>query len=384
MSDKNIFGYLAHTVVVCAEGGNTELLLCRLMASGITPKQVNAIPYGLMFTLSARSYKSLHTLRKGTGCKVYLLRKSGPLFLFKRLYRRRSLAVAAVLFFVTLYLLSGLIWRIDTGALSREDATIVKSMLYTEGIHPGSVANSEHLRLVEQKILMKSDRFAYLKLNFSDGRLQVEATLPNNYIDINSGSEPLYAAFDGIVHSIEVYEGYAMVKVNQSVSEGEKLVDNIKLNRDNEPVSSQVYASVTAYTCASYTRAEPLEQEIRVLTGDYKTRYALSFLSLHIPFYLDAQYDEGYQRATSITPLTLLGFKLPITVEKTELYETEWREITLTPEQASLNAQQDIAQQLFNDYSYPVVLEKKVSSQEGEDSILITVDYEIIANFIKN
>ncbi len=384
MFGKNLIGFLAHTVVVCAEGGNTELLLCRLMASGITPKEVHAIPYGLVFTISARSYKSLPALRKGTGSRVYLVRKSGPFFLFKRIYRRRSLAIAIILFFITMYLLSGLVWRIDTGALSGEDANLIKSMLYTEGIYPGAIADSEHLRLAEQRILMKSDHFAYLKLNFSDGRLNVEATLPNDYINIGSGSEPLYAAFDGIVQSIEVYEGYAMVKINQSVSKGEKLVDNIKLNRDNVPVPSEVYATVTAYTDVSYTRAEPLNQEVRVLTGESKTLYSFSFLSFRIPFYLNAEYDPSHQRNTTVKPVTFLGFKLPLTIEKTELYESTLQEITLSPEQASLNAQQDIAAQLSNDYSYPVVLSKKITSEQQKDTILITVDYEIVANFIKN
>ncbi len=380
----DVIGFFIHTVVVCAEGGNPELLLNRIMADGITPKQVQSVAFGILFTVSARHFRRLKKLRKGTGCRLYLVRKAGPLFLFRRLYRRRSLLFSALLFFLSLYLLSCLVWRIDTGSLQEQDAAIIRSMLYAEGIYPGCVANSDHLKLAEQNLLLKSDRFAYLKLNFSDGRIEVEANLKNNYIDINRSDTPLIAAFDGIIHDINIYEGYGMVKVNQSVSKGQLLVNNVRLTDDNEIATSKVYASITAYGKDSYTLIQPLSYSASVLTGETESLYVIRFLSLRIPLFSDSILNGDYQRNTTMKPISIFGLKLPITLERIELAETHMKEITLTSEQASLNAQHQIEQQLMQDYSYPIIISKKVISNESEDSIEVKVEYEFIANLIKN
>ncbi len=380
----NILGFFSHSVVVCAEGGNCELLLDKIISNGITPKWVSAVPHGLVFTLSARHYKRLRSMRKGTGCRLYLLRKAGPLFLFKRLYRRRSLALSILLFFVSLYLLSNLVWRIDTGSLSTQQAQAIKSMLFTEGIYPGSIANSDHFKIAEQNIMIKSNSFAYLKLNFIDGRLTVESKLPEYYIDINSGSAPLFAAFDGIIHDVKVYEGYGMVKVNQSVSEGQLLVDNIKITDDNQIVTSEVYAKITAYGETSYSRVQPLEYSAEVLTEENRRIRALHLLSFRIPLYFDAGFNENYQRNTMIRPVSFLGLKLPASLEVTELTKMVSTDLALTPEQASLNAQRHIEQQFYTDYSYPKILDNVATTKYHDDSILVEVKYKFIANLIEN
>ncbi len=376
--------FLSHSVLVCAEGGNTEQLLNRITCMGITPKEIMPIKTGIVFSIPARRFKIIKNIRRGTGCRVFLVRKAGPFFLFKRLYRRPSLVVAAVFFFVVLHLLSSIVWRIDVGNIAENEATAVKSLLFAEGIYPGSIADSEHFRMAEQNILINSETFSYLKLNFSDGRLEASTRLTNPYRSIESSSSQIVAAFDGIIRFIEVYEGYSMVSINQSVSEGQLLVDNIKMTIDNEIVTSNVLATITAYGEAEYTHSEPTNINANLLTGDTYNIYAIHFLGMRIPLYFDSKQDENYHRQTIIKPLTILGLKMPITIENTHLTRMEEGEVTLTIEEAQYKAEQHIEWQLREDYDYPTVLTKEVLASEEENGVVITkVKYTFLANIIK-
>ncbi len=379
----NIIGFLSHTIHVCAEGGNPELLLNRISMYGITPKEVVGIKTGIIFSMPARHYRAIHNLRKGTGCRVYLTRKAGPLFLFKRVYRRWSLIPAAALFFLTLYLLTCMVWRIDTGALSRENSLAIKALLFSEGIYPGCVADSDHLRLVEQNILTKSDTFSYLKLNFIGGRLEVSAKTPELHYVVQEYDGRLVAAFDGIISSVQVYKGYNMVKVNQSVAKGQLLVDNVSLNIDNEIVLSPVQAQIIGYGEAYYTHTEPLEITTQLLTNDSKSFYAIRFLSFRVPIGFSGNFDNNYHRQTSIEPLTVLGFKLPMTIEKTQLTRTRYAQIELTAEEAALKADRRIERQLYEDYDDLTVLSKKISYEVRDMDVITNVEYTFLANIIK-
>ncbi len=367
----NIIGFLAHSIQVCAEGGNSELLLNRLTTSGITPKEVVGLKTGIVFSLPARHYKKIHNLRRGTGCRIYLVRKAGPLFLFKRLYRRWSLPVACSIFFITLYLLSGIVWRIDTGTLSRENAISAKALLFSEGIYSGCLADSEHLREAEQNILAKSDTFSYFKLNFAGGRLEVSAKTPQTFNAVEEYDGRLVAAFDGIISTVQVYKGYNMVKPNQSVLQGQLLVDNVSINIDNEIVTSQ------------YTRVEPLIVSDFLPTNEYKDIYTVHLFNIKVPLYFSPEFYNNYHRQTTVTPVTFLGLKLPITIEKTRLTATEYTQIELTPEEAVLKADRSIERQFYEDYDNLTILSKKISYEVGDVEVITKVDYTFLANIIK-
>ncbi len=380
----NVLGFLAHTVMVCAEGGNIELLLNRITSSGITPKEVMPTKTGVVFYIPARHFKILRRLKKGTGTRIFLLSKSGPLFLFKRILRRKSLPIAVALFFICLYLLSGIVWRIDTGALSEENSAAIKTLLFAEGIYPGSIANSEKFRLAEQSILIKSETFSYLKLNFAGGRLEVSAQLPQNYLMIDEDTRQIVAAFDGIIRFIEVYEGYSMVKINQSVSEGQLLVDNIKINIDNEIIPSTVYANIIGYGEAVYSHEEPMNFSADILTNDTDILYAFHLLDARIPLYFDSKFDENYHRQTILKPVTLFGLKLPITIEKTILTKTLSQTISITEDEALYKADRYIEHQLYEDYNFPNILEKKVEVSTKNNVVYVKIKYTFLANIIKN
>ncbi len=378
-------GFLAHTVLVCAQGGNPELLINRITCLGITPKEIMPIKTGIVFSIPARRFKMLKSIRKGTGCKIFLVRKAGPLFLFKRLYRRPSLIFAVILFFVSLHLLSGVVWRIDTTGLTEQNSTAVKSLLFAQGIYPGCFADSDHFRMAEQNILIDSETFSYLKLNFSDGRLEVGAHLTNPYTSIESDSSQLFAAFDGIIHFIEVYEGYSLVKVNQSVAEGQILVDNIKLTIDDEIVPSNVLANIIAYGEAEYTHFEPIKFTANLLTANTSAHYAIHLLGMRIPLYAEKKLNSDYHRQTTIQPLNIFGLKFPVTIEKTYLTATQKQEVTLSNEEAVFKAEQHIEWQFTEEYMFPTVLSKDIDVTTDDDgNIIAKVKYTFLANIIKN
>ncbi len=377
-------GFLAHSVMVCAQGGNIELLLNRITGLGITPKEVVPVKTGMVFSIPARHFKYMRAARKGTGCELFLVRKAGPLFLFKRIYRRWSLPIAGIIFFILLHLLSGIVWRIDTGALSEQNSAAVKALLFAEGVYPGSIANSEQFKLAEQNILINSDTFAYLKLNFSSGRLQVSTKLPDPYSPVENSNTQLVAAFDGIIKFIEVYEGYSVVKLNQSVSEGQLLVDNVKLTIDNDIVTSQVHANIIGYGEVEYTHIEPKTFQSNLLTNEFSNLYTLHLLNFNIPLYIDAKFDDTYHRITTIKPVSFLGLKLPLTIETTTLTKTQPQQITITAEEAKHKAQTHLEWQLREEYHYPVILSTQLDIVETEEDIITKARYTFLANIIKN
>ncbi len=370
--------------VVSIEGGDYERLITRLLSTGISPGNIVPRPTGAVLTMPARHYRQVRTLRKGTGCSVCVMSKSGPYFATKRFVHRPSLLLSLILFIVAVQFLSGVIFRIDVSSLSPQEAEYVKAFLHTEGIYPGAYASSERLKQAEQNFLLVSDRYSYIKFNFFDGRIFVTSSPYIPPESLGSNSDALVADFSGIIYEMNVYDGNSLVTVNQSVTEGQTLVSSIRFTYKNEIVLSDVFADIVGYGEVTYEYVQPFSYTETLPTGVQKSRTALEFLGLRVPLYLDAEYDNGYRRQTHIKPLSILGFKLPLSVETTTLFETAKHDVHLNREQALQNAELAIHQKFLSDFNEPQVLVRLVSSQDTENGIHVTVSYEFLADIVKN
>ena len=107
-----ITGWIMGTADMCVSGDALRFVNI-MVRSGVTPLRVHRSKEGTVIRIRASKYKKLHSIKKRTGARVRLLKRSGLPFFIQKLMRRPGIPVGAVLGTVLFLWLSGHYWCVD-------------------------------------------------------------------------------------------------------------------------------------------------------------------------------------------------------------------------------------------------------------------------------
>lgn len=118
-------------------------------------------------------------------------------------------------------LLSRFVWTIDFEPLDADAQASLRQLLAGQDICEGTLLTKDALAQVQALALQQSDRFGWISLNFTGGRLFVESTeAEHQTIEAPPTQTALYAAAAGEVTAIEAESGFCAVSVGQQVQAG--------------------------------------------------------------------------------------------------------------------------------------------------------------------
>lgn len=365
------------TVVFEAEGGSCERFLSACMERFVPLTQVQATPYGFRAQLPAAHYRQLHRPARAVGCKLHVVEKRGPAF-YARPLRRHWGGAAGLLLVTALVALSpSLVWHMDYYALDPAARQELSDRLFACGIRQGSFVTDEALRSAEQRILMDSDRFAALSLNFAKGKLVVEAELatPDPVMFLDRDTDIL-ASEAGVVRSVEVFNGVAAVQAGQTVQKGDVLVSASWPDYHGVPQPAPCRARVWAYIEKTCTSACPLVQRTQLVTGTRTDSLALCFG----PWQLWLKKGDDPTAAPAQQGVQLLGLSLPLTVWRTLGTVRQEQEITLTQEEAQRRCVETINALLYAQFPDMQVLSRDCSFACDGQTVTCTMQLRAYAD----
>ncbi len=227
------------------EGLNLNRLINDLNKKGITLLNVRKIGSKTLFvTVSGTQNKKFFANLDNMCYNITKVKESGALYPFYYLYKNLG-ALFGVLFFIAgVCFYNNLLLGIKVCGSGNVCEREIRRTLKENGVKDFGYIDKISLKEIE-KVLYLSGNYSFVSAKIKSNRLVITIELSPFTKDIIDGETTmLYSTADGVVESIRVYRGEAVVNVGDVVKTGDLLVSGSKLVGETETVT-YVLASVT-------------------------------------------------------------------------------------------------------------------------------------------
>lgn len=243
----------AHYIRYRVEGLNRNNLINSLKKNGITLYKIAEKGTKVTeFSISAADKQKFFAITENLCYNITRIREYGFLYPIIRLFGSAGLIIGALLFFAVAAVADKAVLQVDyygSGAVYKEEADAV---LYSLGIKKFSFVTDSDLRTAETEILKSTDRFSFAALKKHGARLKVNLVLsPETSGIIDTSRKAITAPVGGVVESVKVYRGTALVAAGDTVEAGAVLVEGFNEIKDTR-VETYVLGTVTLiaeYSC---------------------------------------------------------------------------------------------------------------------------------------
>jgi len=208
-------------------GDNLEKIINMALARGIYIWDIKRRDDCIYLKVRNSGYEALKTIADEHSFKIELLKSEGLPFYKTIMKRRIGLLAGAVLFILTLYIMSSFIWFIQVSGNNKVDRNRILMRAAHYGIHVGAGKWNFSRTAVEEAMLRDISELAYIQCDIRGVKVNikvVEKILPD--LDI-TGPCHIVAKRDGVIEEVLVLDGQAHVKAGNVVAEGDILISGI-------------------------------------------------------------------------------------------------------------------------------------------------------------
>ena len=311
---------------------------------------VSRTQFGINLVCLARDYRTIAKTARKFQCRTKIAGRKGIYFLLKKIITRKSIAAASVMVFLYIFIFSKIIWRIDVISPNRCLGEEIYTLLYKNDVYAGAVFNQEKNQNIIQQIFMNVEDVGYVTLNFYKGILtcKIDPAIEKMPYLEQSFEGNIVATQNGVIEDLRVYSGFGQVKVGQTVEKGDILVSATYIDRNGTLQQVMPRAYIKAHCVKKYTAQIDMNKKEYLRTGESTQRTTIKLLGKNLVVNREKLDDYPvYDTERSFEYLDLLGFKLPITVERIKYYKKE--AVTLSKdEHTAYKAAKKMVEMLIN------------------------------------
>lgn len=335
---------------------------------------------GFTALVRASEYKNLRSDARASGVRMRVKEKRGFPFMLRKHRFRVGFFLGFFLFFATIYYLSGFAWNINISGLKNISQEELLKVLEHNGIYAGARLSSIDEPNVRQNIILECPDISWMSINPVGTTLNIDLKERVYAPDKKSG-EPsnLIASCDGLITSMQVEEGSAVVKVGDAVVSGELLVSGAVEYSNGCTVLKEASAVITAETRHVFSASIPFEQTINVRTGKVKTKSVFHFFGLNIPLYLTGE-SGTFEKETSRSDLTICGKSIPIGITKTSFYEVQETLVTFSEDEIAAQAMNKIEKEFSENFPEAEIISKEEERNIADGQLSVSVIFKCKEN----
>lgn len=330
-------GWVAFTVSG-KQKGQAERFLSLCTRGGKIFWEMKPVPNQPQISCRVRACEYPSLLSQARKCRVrlHIQKKCGLPFYWRRVSRRKGMLAGAALFLLLLWLLSGRYWLVTVSGNDQLAASTLLQAAQEEGLYQGALRKDVDPQALASALMKRFPEIGWVSVNTrgSSAEICLQEGVPIPEEQTSQTPANILAAADGVIVSIDTFDGTAMVKAGEAVTQGQLLISGIKENQLGG--TSAVYArgKIVAKTKRDFSAQVPLEQVEAIKTGRTICRRSLTFFGITLPLNLHQEPEGLWQREQEQIPLILLDTQLPAFV--TQETWTQYREepCTLTREEA--------------------------------------------------
>ncbi len=344
-----------------ARGGRHEKLLSWCMSSGVQLYEVMADDTGFTARAAAGDYARLRAPARRCRTRLRIQRRCGGWFGIRWLLRRPGLLLGPALFGILMLAGSHFLWAARFAEIPVAEQQKIRLVLRQNGLYEGASVTEQKLQSAQQALLVQSENWGWITLNFYKGRLVIERTeaKPTQPV-VQTDLRPYVAAVDASVLENRVESGFAQKQIGEAAAVGEVLIAAERPARDGTPVVQEPLGQVIGLIEREYTDYRPLQEEYIGLTGKTAVLHSLTGPLGTITPKNQAPDFEDYEVKAYSDPVTAAGMAFPATVTDQLFLEKAPLRRTLSPQAARRFARYSCLAQLYAEFPDAEILSQSV------------------------
>ncbi len=369
-----LFRLIKGYIFFCAEGGFSErfMNLCRINGISLWNVENDGVKVKAFTVLS--ELQGLEEAAKNSGMELKIIEKKGlKLFVNQHKWRFGVLIGLVILGAFFIYM-TGFIWEVEIVGNTTVNVETFTEELAEYGVKVGARRDSIDIREVEKRLDDDYPEFAWISLNISGGKVQLQlrdAEFEKSEID-HSKPFNLVAKKNGTVTLVKGYYGENVVKEGDSVAKGTLLISGIKTYSDGSENFFQAKGEVYARTHSVIEKSCQLTERNKI-TASGDSRYVFGIFGLTIPL---GRKTEGKWLSETTLPLKSGDTQLPVAIVREDNFSLKDEKTGYTENEAYLMALFQCVQEKRGSFG-EATLERityKKEAYKGNARVLCTID----------
>ena len=219
---RRLRGYVDFEII----GRFPERFINLALKNGIGVFDVFPYKNGLKASVVVSDYRFIRPVARRAGVRLSIIKKYGLPFKIHRHRQRYGLVIGAVLFVLIISLMQNFLWEIEINGIKTLSETDVKKSLESAGVYEGVFKGSVDIHKIERELQLEYEKIGWMSVNLVGTRAEIEIkekdSVPKK--EYTSVYNNVFSDKDGVIKSISVRRGTALVKSGSAVSEGQLLV----------------------------------------------------------------------------------------------------------------------------------------------------------------
>ena len=268
--------FLKNIIEICILGESTERFLNMCSYHNIKLFDVRKTEDGCFMKIHASDFFLLKNIIKKSHVKVRIVRKEGIYFQFKKQAKRKIFFIASFFCLLLLWIGSRFLWGIKIEGNYAVTDDLIIDYLQENGIYYGMPLSQISIYDLKTNLRNTYDEITWVSIYLEGTNLHISLkendTIKPKTPSISTHTD-LITDETGIVESVLVRKGTAMVKVGDEVTKGDILISG-KIEISGEDGTIQEIRSCKADGDVSLLYNYPIEERISLeyLTKEYTGR----------------------------------------------------------------------------------------------------------------
>ena len=349
-------------------------------------KKVNDISVTL--NIEIKNFREICKIAQKTQCKVKIKAKKGLPFLLDKYKKRKIFALFLILIFFIIFLSSHFVWNIEVIEENGLEIENIMENIQEAGLTIGELKANIDTKEIINKIRLERDDIAWMGIELKGTNAIVRVVKADKKPEIVNEDEYCNIVSDknGVITKINAQDGTANVKVGDTVSVGDVLINGWMEGKYTGIRYVHAKGEIEARVWYTMSKTIPYTTTEKQNTGNIETNYGIKINNFKINFPKGVSKFNFYDTIETENKIKLFSnFYLPISVIKTTYQEYEEMQKTYSIEEAKNIGIQEIEEELEKEIENKEnIVNKNINTYENENSIDIFVTYEVLENIGTN
>jgi similar to stage IV sporulation protein len=204
--------------------GPGELLVNAALKAGLRLYRVRRDGDILLARVQLGDFPKLWHLSKKTSCRLRPVGKQGMPFAWRRLRRRPLVPLAALVLVGAIAIMTRFVWLVEVRGNLQVNTAQVQQTAAALGLRPGVLTRALDLQAIERRLVLDIPRVAWVQVRVQGIRAIIDIVEQVRPEVPLMGPGDVVSRRDGIIASVLVLEGEAVVSPGQTVTAGQLLI----------------------------------------------------------------------------------------------------------------------------------------------------------------
>ena len=338
--------------------------------------------------IEIKDFREICKIAKKTQCKVKIKTKRGLPFLLHKYKKRKIFVLFLILIIFLVFLSSNFVWNIEIIEENGLEIENIMESINTAGLTIGEFKSNIDTKEIINKVRLERNDIAWMGIELKGTNAIVKLVKAEEKPEIVDEDEycNIVSNKNGVITKINAQDGTANVKVGDTVSEGDVLINGWMEGKYTGV--RYVHAKGEIEARVWYTKKKTIQYNTteKQSTGNEETNYGIKINNFKINFPKGVSKFKFYDTIETEDKIKLFSnFYLPISVVKTTNQEYEEVKKTYTVEEAKNLGIQQLEEELEKEIENKEnIVNKNINTYENENSIDIYVTYEVLENIGTN